>query len=279
MSGAFLQLCAVVVAAIATIYVTGQGTFLARKTLELFHGKAGCVPVPAIANVTVHYFDIRGRAEAIRLILEDTGISYNQELFTGETWPGAKKKGIESGIYTFGQVPAIVTDSGFSLVQSQAIVHYIGRATGLDCDCQDVHLCEILAAGAEDFRSKLSRIIYDPNLSVDMRDDYLQNVAPVWLNHFEKLAPQIRDEETSFFVGGRITWVDYIIFDLLDGQVEFGRVDVGRPLVDVLDPYPKLNSFYNRFRTREKIAAYLKSDRRHSYNAPKIAPSKSGAKE
>lgn len=46
----------------------------------------------------------------------------------------------------------------------------------------------------EDFRSKLSRIIYDPNLSVDMRDDYLQNVAPVWLNHFEKLAPQIRDE-------------------------------------------------------------------------------------
>ena len=46
------------------------------------------------------------------------------------------------------QVPAIETSKGFRLVQSQAIIHYIGRATGMDCDCEDMHQCEVVALGA-----------------------------------------------------------------------------------------------------------------------------------
>lgn len=69
----------------------------------MFHGKAGCLPIPELHNVTLHYFTLRGRAEAIRLIMEDTGIAYEQNLFTGATWPDSKKAGIESGIFPFGQ--------------------------------------------------------------------------------------------------------------------------------------------------------------------------------
>ena len=29
-----------------------------------------------------------------------------------------------------------------------AIVHYIGRSLGLDCECDDYHLCEVIALGA-----------------------------------------------------------------------------------------------------------------------------------
>lgn len=86
-------------------------------------------------------------------------------------------------------------------------------------------------------------------------------------------------QETSFFTGGRITWVDYLIFNMLDGQVEFGKLDVGLPTVNVLEPYPKLSSFYNRFRTREKIAAYLNSDRRLPYSGPKVTPKKEETKD
>ena len=39
------------------------------------------------------------------------------------------------------------TDSGVKLVQSQAMMHYIGRATGMDCDCEDMHHCEVVALG------------------------------------------------------------------------------------------------------------------------------------
>ena len=26
-------------------------------------------------------------------------------------------------------------------------MHYIGRATGMDCDCEDLHFCEVIALG------------------------------------------------------------------------------------------------------------------------------------
>ena len=45
-------------------------------------------------------------------------------------------------------VPAIETSAGFQLVQSHAILHFLGRAVGFDCDCEDVHTCEIIAMGA-----------------------------------------------------------------------------------------------------------------------------------
>lgn len=66
---------------------------------------------------------------------------------------------------------------------------------------------------------------------------------------------------------------------MLDRQVEFGKIDVGLPPVDVLEPYPKLSSFYNRFRMREKIASYLSSDRRLPYNPPKVTPVKKEQKK
>ena len=47
----------------------------------------------------------------------------------------------------FYTVPAIETSKGFRLVQSQAIMHYVGRATGMDCDCDDMHHCEVIALG------------------------------------------------------------------------------------------------------------------------------------
>ena len=46
----------------------------------------------------------------------------------------------------------------------------------------------------DDFRAKLSKILYDPNFSVEMRDEYIQTTAPMWLQHFEKLTPNFQLE-------------------------------------------------------------------------------------
>ena len=48
----------------------------------------------------------------------------------------------------FVSVPAIETTVGINLVQSQAILHFLGRAAGMDCDCEDLHTCEVIALGA-----------------------------------------------------------------------------------------------------------------------------------
>jgi hypothetical protein len=60
-------------------------------------------------NCTLRYFNVRGRAEPIRQMLELVGWPYTQELFTSEQWRagGIKEKGMEEGLFTFGQVPQL----------------------------------------------------------------------------------------------------------------------------------------------------------------------------
>ncbi|XP_071510088.1 glutathione S-transferase P-like [Diadema antillarum] len=272
-----LQFGAVIVAALCTIYFTGKTGVVMRKFQELATGKAGCAPVADVGFVTIHYFAGRGRAEAIRFLLEQAGVPYNQTDFTRETWPEAKRLGIERGLYTYGQVPAIVTSSGVSMVQQQAILHYIGRSTGMDCDCDNLHYCTVLALGVEDAKSKLSKLIYDPAFSVEMRDTYLQETAPLWLGYFEKIAPSITAQQNQFFVTDRLTWVDFLIFDLLDVNMEFGMLDVGRPPVVILDQFPKLQSYYNHIRALPKISAYMSSPGRAAYKIPYMPTTVNGS--
>lgn len=44
---------------------------------------------------------------------------------------------------------------------------------------------------AEDTRSKLSKMLHDPNFSLAQREDYIKNVLPTWLTYWEKLAPPL----------------------------------------------------------------------------------------
>ncbi|XP_006815126.1 glutathione S-transferase P 1-like [Saccoglossus kowalevskii] len=255
-----VQFAVVLAAALVAVYYTGHGPYLLRKTSELAYGKPGCSPVPAIGNVTIHYFDIRGRAEVIRLMLEEAQIPYNETKFTEKSWPAAKIKGIEDGLYTFGQVPAITTTKGFQLVQSHAIAHYIGRSTGMECDCEDLHFCDVVSQGVEDFRQKMGKVVYDVDFSAEKRNDYFDNIASTWLDHFEKIAPCIQAQDKTFFASDRLTWIDFLVFDLLDNNVEFSKVKMAgvRP-VDVLEKYPRLSSFYNQFIQRPNLVAYLQN--------------------
>lgn len=121
---------------------------------------------------------------------------------------------------------------------------------------------------SEDLRGKLGPVLYSPNFSAKLRDDHIQSVVYTWLSYFEKLAP-VEDNSTDvdglYFASERLTWVDYVIFDLLDTYVEFGRLrfdDDEALAVDVLANYPKLKAFYENFSSRPKIARYLKAERR-----------------
>lgn len=262
------QAVVVVIAAISVLYYSGKAPFVIRKATEILHGKPGCVPAPALGEVTLHYFDGRGRGEAIRLMLEQASVTYNEVNFNKDTWPGHKEKGIASGLFTFGQVPAIETTNGVRMVQTNAIMHYIGRATGMECDCEDIARCEIVVLGAEDIRSKLGKVVYNPSFSLADRAEYLGTTLPVWLVHMEKVAPPLQEE--PYFASSRLTWVDFTVFDLLDAHVDFASFDMGMDVkaVDPLADFPKLNTFYQKMKKLPRIASYLKSSKRRPYKIP-----------
>ena len=126
----------------------------------------------------------------------------------------------------------------------------------------------MISCVSEDLRAKLGPVLYNSEFSAKLRDDHIQSVVYTWLSYFEKLAP-VEDNSTDadglFFASNRMTWVDYVMFDLLDTYVEFGRLNFGddeAPTIDVLENFPKLKAFYEYFAGRPNIAKYLKAERR-----------------
>lgn len=127
---------------------------------------------------------------------------------------------------------------------------------------------------AEDLRLKLNKVFYDPNFSTVSRNTYITDVLPLWLGYFEKLAPTIdKESNDSFFIGDRLTWIDYIMFELIDMNVEFvkgTRAFLLGPDVkqDILEDFPKLRNFYEIFYRRPRLQKYLLSAARLPFKLP-----------
>ena len=117
-------------------------------------------------------------------------------------------------------------------------------------------------------------MLYDPKFSRETRNTYLTDVLPTWLAHFEKLAQEINAESNdSFFVGGTLTWIDYVMFELIDCNMEFSKntklyfpdENVNE---DVLEGFPRLKHFYRTFSNRPLLKKYLVSQSRLPYKLP-----------
>ena len=121
---------------------------------------------------------------------------------------------------------------------------------------------------------KLNKIFYDPNFSIASRNSYVTDILPTWLGYFEKLAsPFEKESNQSFFIGDRLTWIDYIMFELIDMNIEF--VKHTRPYLagpdvkqDVLEDFPKLKYFYETFLQRPNLQKYLVSPARLPFRLP-----------
>ena len=98
-----IQLAFAIIALIAAVLYSGRSQFILNRINGIIQGKGGCAPVASVGDVTLHYFGIRGRAEGIRLMMEDNGKQYQDTAYTKNDWPAIKQKGIETGLFTFGQ--------------------------------------------------------------------------------------------------------------------------------------------------------------------------------
>jgi glutathione S-transferase len=70
------------------------------------------------------YFDIRGRAEPIRLLLEDAGVPYVDKQVSLDEW------GAIRGTTPFHRMP-VYSEDDKEIPESFAIMNYLGRKHGL----------------------------------------------------------------------------------------------------------------------------------------------------
>lgn len=97
------QLIFALIAAGIALYYSGRSKILIDSVDKAIFGSYGCVPAANIEELTLQYFKTRGRAESIRMILQDNNIPYSEVNFNKDEWLEIKKAGIKTGIFTFGQ--------------------------------------------------------------------------------------------------------------------------------------------------------------------------------
>lgn len=209
--------------------------------------------------IVLRYFKSRGRAESIRLLLEYLQVPYEDVRYTKDEWPTFKKGGIESGKFAFGQLPSLTfcpdgnhkSQHCLDLVQSHTILRFLDRYYGTYGPDEKRWLVDMVADGAEDMRSKYTKLAYNEKAN-EMLDDYLENTLPMWLEHFERLK-EFHANDDVFFAGNDITHADLFLYNVLDINV---RLSPG-----CLEDYPRLKLFKEVVEAIPSISNYIASGR------------------
>ncbi|XP_013875683.1 glutathione S-transferase Mu 3 [Austrofundulus limnaeus] len=199
--------------------------------------------------MTLGYWDIRGLAQPIRLLLEYTDTKYEEKLYScGEApdydktcWINEKDK---LGI-NFVNLPYLL-DGDRKIVQSNAIMRYIARKHNMCGETEDEKVrVDILENQAMDFRNGFVMMCYTD----------LDNKKPGYLKNLPGVLKQFSDflGGMKWFAGDKITFVDFIMYELFDQHRMFHP--------SCFDDFQNLKDFMDRFENLDKIAAYMKSDR------------------
>uniref|UniRef100_A0A8D2D0M6 Glutathione S-transferase n=1 Tax=Sciurus vulgaris TaxID=55149 RepID=A0A8D2D0M6_SCIVU len=200
--------------------------------------------------MTLGYWDIRGLTNPIRLLLEYTDSSYEEKRYTmGDApdydrsqWLDEKfKLGLD-----FPNLPYLI-DGVHRITQSNAILCYIARKHNLCGETEEEKIrVDMLENQAMDTRMQLAMVCYSPDFE-KKKPEFLETLPEKM-----KLYSQFLGKR-PWFAGDKITFVDFITYDVLDQHRVFEP--------KCLEAFPNLKDFMSRFEGLKKISAYTKSNR------------------
>ncbi|KAM3617784.1 uncharacterized protein V6R79_011166 [Siganus canaliculatus] len=188
-------------------------------------------------------------AQPIRLLLEYTGTNYVDKFYVCGEAPDYDLSSWLNEKYNLGMdfpnLPYLI-DGDRKIVQSNAIIKYIARRHNLCGETDDEKiLVDIMENQAMDFRNGFTRLCYTDY--DNLKPGYLE-ALPVSLEQFSKFLG-----DRKWFAGDKITYVDFIMYELLDQHRMFEPT--------CLDKFKNLEDLLDRFEALENIDAYMKSDR------------------
>ncbi|XP_033008359.1 glutathione S-transferase Mu 1-like isoform X3 [Lacerta agilis] len=196
------------------------------------------------------YWDIRGLAGAIRLLLEYTGTPYEDKQyvfgdapdFDASQWTNVKETlGLD-----FPNLPYLI-DGETKITQSNAIIRYIARKHKMCGESEEeIIRMDILENQLMDVRMAFARVCYSPDFE-KLKPDYLEQIP----GELKLLSQFLGDRK--WFAGKKITYVDFLAYDVLE------RLWMFQP--KYFEQFPNLKDFLARFEALEKISAYMKSGR------------------
>ena len=201
----------------------------------------------ATKRPVISYTPTRGRAETIRLILEEVEIKYDERAVTSLTeWLRLKPT------LPFLQLPTY-EDADVFIVQSHAIYRHLARIHGLYGQTESEHIdCDATEEAIRDAQQELWWFV---NGLFPEKDP--QKFADINLSsRLERLQRFLdrNSRDAQFWVSGSLTFVDLLAFAYLD--------DLRVLFPSTLSNFGQLTEFQERIAARPRIKEYLISSRR-----------------
>ncbi|XP_073444322.1 glutathione S-transferase P 2-like [Dendrobates tinctorius] len=201
-----------------------------------------------MSGFTLTYFPIRGRAEAIRLLLADQGASWTDDEVQMQDWAAGIRDLKKNAV--FGQIPRF-QDGDFVLYQSCTILRYLARKYGISgSNEKEIAIIEMINDGVEDLRMKYYMFLFlekEPN-----KEKFLADLA-TQLGYFERILSK-NSNGSKFLVGDKISYADYNLLDTLQCNLDIAPT--------CLSAYPLLSGYVERLLKRPNIIEYLKTEGR-----------------
>lgn len=158
-----------------------------------------------MSDITLHYFDIYGRAEVLRTILNYSGTPFTDHRISFEDWGQLKN----TGFAEFSQLPVIDID-GHRLSQTQSISRYLCNKLGFGVtDPEESYYVESLCDLFEDIATAFGTLMFTKDM--EGINKLFQDKVPQWLRLVETRLER-NNHGNGFFVGAHPTRADFHAF-------------------------------------------------------------------
>ncbi|KAJ3031897.1 UNVERIFIED_CONTAM: hypothetical protein HDU68_010856 [Siphonaria sp. JEL0065] len=169
-------------------------------------------------SFVVHYFNVQGKAELVRILLAYGGAVWTDSFRDYATdWPTQKPN------TPFGQLPFIIESDSvtgkevFRLAQSHAIARYLGAKFGLiPSDAHDAALQDSIFESVSDLENFFNKGNYekDGKAKKVLKDTFYDEKLPAFLTFNEKHAE--KNNSSGRFVGKKTTLADIYVFAVFE---------------------------------------------------------------
>ncbi|KAF6039991.1 HPGDS [Bugula neritina] len=195
---------------------------------------------------TLSYFNVRGRAEPIRMLFALAEVDYTDKRISHVDWPALKSA------TPFGQLPVLEVSGDnmkapLTLSQTNSILRYLAREFGLDGrTSSDKVKVDMIVETMRDSINPITEIFNetDENKRNEVLFKYSEDLLPRFLNY-------LTENLSSEWFLDQVSLADAVIY------VAFDNISMFLP--DFLDrkSYWKLREWRSRFESHPKICEWL----------------------
>jgi len=194
--------------------------------------------------VVLGYWDIRGLAEPIRMLLEHVGAPYEDRRMNMSKPEWLQYK---TGLgFDFPNLPYYEEPGGVKITQSNAILRHLARKHGLEGSSEEENVrADMLCDTLGDYRTQLTQLCYNPSFSPLLLAPWTASLGP----RLQQLEDFLASSSGEWWAGSALTWVDFLAWEILDEH---------RLLIPgCLQGLEAINNFMERFSSLPSTVTYL----------------------